>query len=260
MLGITVVMRPIYALLGAHPPGGYRHGVARPASFVLSNVSSGPADALILDSIDLDLTCEGITVVAGPSGAGKSSLLRLLNRLADPTEGTIRFGGRAVSSLDPVELRRRVGMVFQRPPIFAGSVADNLRVADPSITDPQALDALDRVGLDPTLLERWAGDLSGGEAQRMCFARALLTRPEVLLADEPTASLDAAARDTIEALARQLADDGMPIVWVSHDVAQLRRLADNVIVLDAGRVLAVGTMPELDHHEDDLVRELVGAP
>ncbi len=94
----------------------------------------------------------------------------------------------------------------------------------------------------------------------MCFARALLTEPVVLLADEPTASLDGAARSRIEALGRSLADAGMPIVWVSHDVEQLRRLADQVVVLVAGQVAATGVLDELDVHDDPLVREAVGAP
>ena len=115
------------------------------------------------------------------------------------------------------------------------------------------------MGLDSNLADRSANDLSGGEAQRMCFARALLTRPAVLLADEPTASLDGAARRTIEALGRALANEGMPIIWVSHDVEQLRRLADHVVVLVAGQVAATGALDELDVHDDPLVRELVGA-
>ena len=93
----------------------------------------------------------------------------------------------------------------------------------------------------------------------MCFARALLTEPDILLADEPTASLDGVARQTIEDLARRLAADGMPIIWVSHDIGQLRRLADHVVVLAGGGVLATGRLAELDRHHDRRVRELVGA-
>ncbi len=230
------------------------------ASFELHDVTAGPQGAPIVRSISLELSCRGVTALAGPSGAGKSSLLRLLNRLADPTTGRVEFDGRDLTEWDPVELRRRVGMVFQRPPLFPGTVLDNLRVARPTLDEPDAHRALDGVGLDPTLSTRTAADLSGGEAQRMCFARALLTGPTVLLADEPTASLDAAARRTIEDLGRRLADDGMPIIWVSHDVDQLRRLADHVVVLVDGQVVATGPLADLDQHDDALVRELVGAP
>ncbi|MEO6653681.1 MAG: ATP-binding cassette domain-containing protein [Ilumatobacteraceae bacterium] len=230
------------------------------ASFELHDVCAGPDADPILRTISLALPCRGVTALAGPSGAGKSSLLRLLNRLADPVEGHVEFAGRDLRAWDPVELRRRVAMVFQRPPIFPGTVLDNLRVARAEIDERDAVAALEWVGLDPVMAARAAGDLSGGEAQRMCFARALLTEPDVLLADEPTASLDGAARRTIEDLGRRLAADDTPIIWVSHDVDQLRRLADHVVVLVAGRVIATGSLGELDRHPDALVRELVGAP
>jgi putative ABC transport system ATP-binding protein len=119
---------------------------------------------------------------------------------------------------------------------------------------------LAHVGLDPALLDRPAVDLSGGEAQRMCIARALLTKPTVLLADEPTAALDTAARRTVERLGREIAADEVPIVWVTHDTAQLRRLADHAIVIVGGRIAAFGHLDELDEHPDPVIRELVGAP
>lgn len=229
------------------------------SSFELRGVSAGPEASPILTSVSLDLPCQGITVLAGPSGAGKSSLLRLLNRLSDPVAGTVAWNGRLLSDWHPAELRRRVGMVFQRPPVFRGTVFDNLRVADPALDRGRACRALERVGLVGAIVDRSAGDLSGGEAQRMCFARALLTEPSVLLADEPTTSLDGVARRTIEDLGRSLADDRMPIIWVSHDIDQLRRLADHVVVLIAGRYVASGALSELDHHVEPRVRELVGA-
>ncbi len=226
------------------------------SSFELRAVTAGPPGEPILRSVSVAIPCTGITVLAGPSGAGKSSLLRLLNRLDDPHEGNVTWDGRDVRTWEPTELRRRVAMVFQRAPV---TVLDNLRVACPDLEGGAAAAALERVGLEPVLLERTATDLSGGEAQRMCFARALATEPQVMLADEPTASLDGAARRTIEALGRDLADGGMPFVWVSHDVVQLRRLADHVIVLVGGAVAATGSLAELDAHDDALVRELVGA-
>lgn len=230
-----------------------------PSSFELREVTAGPPGAPILRSVSVAVPCAGITVLAGPSGAGKSSLLRLLNRLDDPHRGEVAWDGRDVRTWEPTELRRRVAMVFQRAPVFPGTVLDNLQVARPSLDAEAAEAALTRVGLDPALLGRTATDLSGGEAQRMCFARALATEPQVMLADEPTASLDGASRRTIEALGRDLADGGMPFVWVSHDVVQLRRLADHVIVLVDGAVAASGPLAELDEHDDALVRDLVGA-
>ena len=229
------------------------------SSFELRDVTAGPANAPILRSVTVTIPCDGITVLAGPSGAGKSSLLRLLNRLDDPHEGAVTWDGRDVTTWVPTELRRRVAMVFQRAPVFPGTVLDNLQVACPNLDAKSGAGALERVGLDPALLDRTATDLSGGEAQRMCFARALATEPQVMLADEPTASLDGASRRTIESLGRDLADGGMPFVWVSHDVVQLRRLADHVIVLVDGAVAATGSLAELDEHDDPLVRELVGA-
>lgn len=229
------------------------------ASFELRGVVAGPVETPILHGVTIDIPCRGITALAGPSGAGKSTLLRLLNRLDDPVSGVITWDGRPITDWEPRLLRRKVAMVFQRPPLFAGTVFDNLRVALDDVTRRAAEAVLDRVGLAPVLLDRAATDLSGGEAQRMSIARALLTEPSVLLADEPTASLDGASRITIEHLARSIADDGVPIVWVSHDTDQLRRLADHALVLIDGDVAAFGPLAELDAHSDPLVRELVGA-
>ena len=210
-------------------------GVTAPASFELREVVAGPADSPILHGVTIDIPCQGITALAGPSGAGKSTLLRLLNRLDDPVSGVITWDGHPIAEWDPRLLRRKVAMVFQRAPLFEGTVFDNLGVALEGLTRPAAEAILDRVGLPPALLDRDATDLSGGEAQRMSVARALLTEPSVLLADEPTASLDGASRITIERLARSIADDGVPIVWVSHDTDQLRRIADHALGVDRRR-------------------------
>lgn len=238
---------------------GTVRGVTAPAPFELRDVVAGPVEAPILRGVTVEIPCRGITALAGPSGSGKSTLLRLLNRLDDPASGSLSWDGRQVHEWDPTQLRRRVAMVFQRPPVFPGTVLDNLRAASAGIDAADGADALERVGLPAGLIDRQADLLSGGEAQRMCFARALLTEPAVVLADEPTASLDGAARRTIEDLGRSIADGGVPIVWVTHDTGQLRRIADHVIVLVDGQVTAVGSLSELDAHADPAVRELVGA-
>lgn len=182
----------------------------------------------------------GITVVAGPSGAGKSTLLRLCNRLEVPSRGRVRFRGRDVAALDPRRLRRQVGMVFQQPALFGGTVRDNLAVAAPGSDDARFVAALQAAALDPAMLDREAGTLSGGEAQRACLARTLVTDPEVLLLDEPTAALDAQPTRAFEETASRLAAQGLPMLWVTHELAQLRRLAGWVLALHNGRLVYAG--------------------
>lgn len=234
--------------------------MASSTGFSLLEVAAGPAEAPILTDITVDLPEHGITVIVGPSGSGKSTLLRLLNRLDDPVGGAITWRDEALSAMPPPTLRRQVGTIFQRAPLFEGSVLDNFRVADPEVSSERGMHVLEHVGLSAGLLDRDAATLSGGEAQRMCVARALLTRPEVLLADEPTAALDIDARIAVEGLARQLADEGIAVLWVSHDTDQVRRLADHVLAIVDGKVAAFGHLSELDTHADPIVRRLVGAP
>jgi putative ABC transport system ATP-binding protein len=206
-------------------------------------VSAGAA--VILRGIDLEVPGRGITVLVGPSGAGKTTLLRLANRLDVPTAGRVLIDGADAAALDPLALRRRLGMVFQRPVLFAGTVLDNLRVADPAITREAALALLERCALAGDLLDREAATLSGGEGQRACIGRALAADPQALLADEPTASLDPAAREEIEELARALAADGIPVLWVTHDLDQMHRLADTLVVLIDGAVAYQGTVADV---------------
>ena len=186
----------------------------------------------------------GVTAVFGPSGAGKTTMLRLCNRLEVPTTGRVLFRGVDVAERDPLRLRRQVGMCFQRPTPFPGTVADNLRVADPHATEPQMQDVLARVALTGSWLDRDATALSGGEAQRMCLARTLIAQPEVLLLDEPTSSEDAAAAKVIERAVRELADAGMSALWVSHDASQVRRIADRVLRIEHGRSLGIAPDPD----------------
>jgi putative ABC transport system ATP-binding protein len=204
--------------------------------FAFESVSVGPPGARRLDDLDAELPDGGLTVIAGPSGSGQSTLLRLCNRLEVPSEGVVRHRGSDVTQRDPLELRREVAMVFQRPVTFAGTVLDNLREADADCDEARGAELLERAGLDRSFLGRDAGQLSGGEAQRACLARSLATDPRVMLMDEPTSALDAKATAVLEQLARQLVGDGTPVIWVTHSEEQLRRLADYVLLIDRGRV------------------------
>jgi putative ABC transport system ATP-binding protein len=207
--------------------------------FTFEDVVVELGGARVLDGVDAEVPAQGVTCLVGRSGSGKSTMLRLCNRLEVATGGVVRFQGDDVLSLDPLTHRRRVGMVFQRPTPFPGTVRDNLQVACPDADDDQLGAALARAALDASFLDRVADQLSGGEAQRMCLARTLVTDPEVLLMDEPTSALDSSATTTLEELACGLAcaDHPVPILWVTHDQAQVDRIADRRLVVDAGKVL-----------------------
>ena len=194
-----------------------------------------------------------VLVVVGPSGAGKSSFLRLLNRLDEPTGGTVRFEGRDYREFPPPELRRRVGMVTQTAFLFPGTITDNLRFGplQQGIKLPaETIDALlSEVGLAGRAGEEVV-HLSGGEAQRVSLARALATKPAVLLLDEPTSALDAEAKDEVERLILTVVRrNDLTCVMVSHDLAQAARVADQVMVMSKGRLTKIGTAREVINAE-----------
>lgn len=205
--------------------------------FCFDQVTVRYGATLVLDAVSATITDGGsITCLLGPSGSGKSTMLRLCNRLEVPTEGCIRLRGDDLADQDPLRLRRRVGMVFQRPTLFPGTVRDNLLVAQPDASGEHCEMALHRAHVASRFLDRDADALSGGEAQRVCLARTLITEPEVLLMDEPTSALDPASTRNLESLGTELAAGGMPIVWVTHDLAQADRIADDRLVLTGGRI------------------------
>lgn len=217
------------------------------ALFCLHEVDLQVGTVRILAGISLEIPRGVVTAIVGPSGSGKSSLLRLLNRLEVPSRGAISYLGVPLMEFEATELRRRVGMVFQQPALFEGTVADNLRVAVPDLDQPSLAKALNEVGLDVELANREADRLSGGEAQRLCLARALLIKPEVLLLDEPTAALDRESVAIIEQLLILRAKAGLSQVWVSHDPEQVTRVARHIVELavdDEGAGHLVGARNE----------------
>lgn len=214
--------------------------MAEPGGFAFEDVVVIRGDRRALDGFTAEIPGGGVTVVFGPSGSGKSTLLRLCNRLEVPSSGRVLFGGEDVADLDPLALRRRVGMVFQRPTPFPGTVRDNLLTASPAADHEQLGTALSRAALDSDWLDRDAKGLSGGEAQRVCVARTLVTDPDVLLLDEPTSALDEQATFLLERAVCELTQHGITIIWVTHDAAQLRRVANQVVRIDHGRYAGAG--------------------
>ena len=188
-------------------------------------------------------------VIVGPSGSGKSSLLRLLNRLDEPSNGSVYLDGVDYRQIEPRELRRRVGMVTQRPFLFPGTVARNLQFGPQqrgeTLNEGRIEELLSGVGL-AGYSSRDVANLSGGEAQRVSFARTLANSPEILLLDEPTSALDDDSKHGVEVLITQIGrEQGIPCVLVTHDVAQAGRLAQRVLMLEAGRITRTGTVEEV---------------
>lgn len=183
----------------------------------------------LIDNLSLDLGAAGCTAIMGPNGAGKSLLMRLLHGLITPDAGRIDWNGTAPGHATP-----RQAMVFQKPVLLRRSVRANMAFV---CQDAARIDALlDHVGLLEKAA-RPARKLSGGEAQRLALARALATDPEVLFLDEPTASLDPASTALIEHSALETRSRGVRVIFVTHDAAQARRVADDVVFLHRGRVV-----------------------
>jgi tungstate transport system ATP-binding protein len=189
----------------------------------------------LIDGIDLRMPPRTLTVVMGPNGAGKSVLLRLMHGLLTPKSGEVWWGGRPLDD----ELRRRQAMVFQRPVLLRRSVAANINFVltlRGNATAQRAMALLDEVGLADRATQP-ARLLSGGELQRLALARAMALEPRVLFMDEPTASLDPAATAAIEAIVMRVHQRGTKIVLITHDLGQARRLADDVVFLNRGRLI-----------------------
>ena len=229
-------------------------GVPEPQSpniLVADHLGRSVNGVTLVNDITVQVRTGEVLAVVGPSGSGKSSFLRLLNRLDEPTSGTVFLEGIDYRQLPPRELRRKVGMVTQRAFMFPGSVAQNLsfgpRQRGETLSDARAEKLLTRVGL-PGYGPRDAVNLSGGEAQRVSLARALANSPVILLLDEPTSALDDDAKSGVESLIRDIIHQSfLTCVVVTHDVSQATRMANRVMLLESGRATRVGSVEEVLH-------------
>ena len=193
-----------------------------------------PNGRSVLDGVDLELGDEGITLVLGPNGAGKSVLLRMLCGLLQPSAGTLEWAGGARPEAG-------VMMVFQHPMMIRASVLENVSLGLKPLgvaraeRHRRAAEILQRVALADRAPDS-ARHLSGGEQQRLALARAWLTRPRLLLLDEPTAALDPSATAEVERIIREIRTDGTRIVMTTHNLGQATRLGDDVVFMSGGRV------------------------
>lgn len=198
---------------------------------------------VLLEEIDLALRKGEAVAILGPSGAGKSSLLRLINRLDEPTRGCILFKDKDIRSLPPRNLRQRIALAFQTPVLFPGDVLSNFHRTEQMNQrpcQPMALyeEKLQQVGLSPHLLKQEAASLSLGEKQRVALARSLLNQPEILLLDEPTSALDPASADhLLDAIYRLQQQMEITLLMVTHQQEHGARIGSRMITLDAGKIL-----------------------
>jgi len=209
-------------------------------AFSLDNVVLERDGRRILDGVSDHIHQGSTTAVLGPSGSGKSTFLRLLNRFEEPTSGVIHLDGRPLDSYDVHALRRRVGLVAQRPTMLTPTIGAEVRLARPELDDADVGHLLARVALPGMPMDRATSTLSGGEQQRLALARALAVEPEVLLLDEPTSALDERSAQAVDQVVRSLVAGGLTVVLVSHDLNRVVDLVDTVLVLDEGRLVERG--------------------
>jgi osmoprotectant transport system ATP-binding protein len=229
----------------------------------------GAARVVAVDDVSLKVAEGEFLAIVGGSGSGKTTLLRLANRLIEPDTGQIAIEGEDVGRLDPIQLRRRIGYVFQSGGLFPHiSVAGNIGVTPRLLGWPEAKisarvdELLDLVRLDRAQYRgRLPHELSGGQRQRIGVARALAAAPRIVLMDEPFGALDPLTRDALgddyRALHTRL---GLTTVMITHDMTEAILLADRVAVMRGGKLLAQGTPAELSSSDDPYVGELLGTP
>jgi osmoprotectant transport system ATP-binding protein len=227
----------------------------------------GESDAV--SHFSLQIPARQVTVLVGSSGSGKTTLLRMINRMVDPTSGTVEIDGEDVATVPPVALRRRIGYVMQNSGLLPHrTVVDNVATV-PLISGVKkaearaaALELMDTVGLDRTLADRYPSQLSGGQQQRVGVARGLAINPNILLMDEPFGAVDPLVRSELQQELLNIQKDlAKTIVFVTHDIDEAFLLGDQVVILKTGgRIAQVGTPAEiLANPADEFVDTFIGA-
>ena len=214
----------------------------------ISNLHKSFGTLEVLQGIDLEIAEREVVVIIGPSGAGKSTLLRCINYLEEPTSGTIAVDGIELSGEANINaIRREVGMVFQRFNLFPHmTVMENLLLAPMKVrnltkaeAEKNALALLIKVGLE-SKANAYPEQLSGGQQQRVAIARALAMKPKALLFDEPTSALDPEMIKEVLDVMKDLAQEGMTMVVVTHEMGFAREVGDRVIFVDGGKIVEQG--------------------
>ena len=226
------------------------------------------ADVPAVESFTFTVKEGETTVFVGPSGCGKTTLLRMVNRMVEPTSGQVLVRGRDVAETDPVELRRSIGYVMQHSGLMphrsaVDNVADIARLAGASKREARerALEMLELVNLDPALAQRYPSELSGGQAQRVGVARGLVNRPDIIMMDEPFAAVDPVVRRKLQDEILDIRDRlRTTVLMVTHDIDEAFKMGDQVVVLGERAVIEQAGSPEdiMSRPASAKVRDFVG--
>jgi osmoprotectant transport system ATP-binding protein len=221
-----------------------------------------------LKSVDLEFKEGELTVLIGPSGCGKTTLMKLINRLNNPSEGKVLIKGKDIAELDPVELRRSIGYVIQSIGLFPHmTIAANVAVVprllhwDKARIERRVDELLRMVNLDPDIyLSRYPSELSGGQQQRIGIIRALAAEPEIILMDEPFSALDPISREQLQdELIRLQQQLKQTIVFVTHDMDEALKIADTIVLMKDGEIVQKGRPEQiLRHPANDFVKSFIG--
>ena len=228
----------------------------------LEDVQKKIDETTILKDINLKFQKNKIYCIVGPSGAGKSTLIRLLNKLDSPSSGKITFQGTNMDSYPSIELRKKVGMVFQIPILFEGTVFDNIvygpRLMKQDNLEKIAHQSISKVGLDLSMLDRDGEELSVGQKQRVSIARTLAMEPEILVLDEPTSALDPTSTKEIESLLKKLCENqDITIIMVTHQLEQAYKLADIIIFLVNGKIIEINNVDDFKKSENKITQSFI---
>ena len=232
---------------------------------VIKNLRKSFGANKVLNGINFELKEGERVVVLGPSGSGKSTFLRCINWMEEPTSGEIMFDGEVVTEKNIRRIRRNIGMVFQHFNLISNmTVMDNLTLAPVKLklmkrteAEKRAMELLRHIGL-PGKATAYPASLSGGQKQRVAIVRAMMLNPEVLLFDEPTSALDPESIGDVLSLIRELADRGMTIMIVTHEMSFAKEIATRIVFLDKGKIIEEGTPDEFfEHPKTPRVREFL---
>jgi putative ABC transport system ATP-binding protein len=213
---------------------------------VTREVLTKSGSSTIVDHVSFDFYPCRMYTILGPSGAGKSSLLRLLNRLDEPTGGEIVFQGKPYNQYQPKELRRKLGYLFQTPYLFPGTIADNIRYAHGDLDEQAIAQLIDQIHLNSKSPETPVDTLSVGEQQRVALARLLATDPTLVLLDEPTSALDPSYKQSIQDLIKELVGNcKQGAIMVTHYPEEALRMGGETLLLAQGKLVESGPVEQV---------------